>query len=259
MTANGMISLADLRFSYDGADQLVLQNVSLEIPAGAVTALLGPNGSGKTTLLRVLLGMLSPQAGTVFIDGKRRESYSRTALSRLMGLVPQEERVPFPLSVLDYVLLGRAPHLGLLERPGQVDYQAAREALEMVEVTALIDRPVPSLSGGERQLATVARALAQQPRVFLMDEPAAHLDLGHKRRILDVIRALAEGGVTIVMTTHDPNAAAAVADYVVLMREGRTVAVGPVAAVLNSENLSATYGLPVEVTQVRGRPVVLAL
>jgi iron complex transport system ATP-binding protein len=259
MTVQGIISLAGLRFSYNGSAQPVLRDISLEIPEGAVTAVLGPNGSGKTTLLLILLGMLAPQAGTVLIDGKHRASYSRSAMSQLIGLVPQQERVPFPFSVLDYVLLGRAPHLGLLEQPGRADRQAAREALDTVGLTALMDRPVPSLSGGERQLATVARALAQKPRIFLMDEPASHLDLSNKRRVLGAICALANGGVTIVLTTHDPNAAAVVADTVVLVREGQIIATGPAETVLNSENLSATYGLPVEVVRVRGRPVVLAL
>ena len=259
MRSNAALSVVGVRFSYDGAGQPVLRDLSLEIPEAAVTAVLGPNGSGKTTLLSVLLGMLSPQEGTVLISGRHRRDYSRRAMSRLMGLVPQEESYPFGFSVLEYVLLGRAPYLGLLERPGGADVQVARDALETAGLAALGDRLVPSLSGGERQLTTVARALAQEPSILLLDEPTAHLDLGNKRRVLHVVRALADRGVTVVMTTHDPNAAAAVADHVVLMRQGQAVAVGPVETALNAESLSVTYGLPVEVVRVRGRPVVLAL
>ena len=254
-----MLSLSGVRFSYDGVDNPVLRDLSLEIPEAAATAILGPNGSGKTTLLSLLLGMLSPQAGTILVDGKRQGDCSRRAMSRLMGLVPQEERYPFGFSVLEYVLLGRAPYLGLLERPGAGDIRTARQALEAAGLAALSERLIPSLSGGERQLATVARALAQEPRVLLLDEPTAHLDLSNRRRVLGVVRALVDEGVTAVMTTHDPNAAAAVADHVVLLREGQLVAAGPAAEVLNAADLSRTYGVPVDVVQVCGRPVVLAL
>ncbi len=257
MSQPEVISLQGLRFSYTSSGPPVLKDLSLEIPAGAVTAILGPNGSGKTTLLLILLGMLSPQKGEVLIDGMDQKKLPRNVRSRLMGLVPEEEHVPFDFSIMEYVLLGRAPHLGILELPKETDYQAAMEALNRAGLSALADRSVPSLSGGERQLAKVARALAQSPRVLLFDEPTAHLDLNNKGRVLDMIRSMADDGVAVVLTTHDPNAATVVADHVVLLRSGQTVATGPVDAVLTSENLTQTYGLPVEVTSVRGRPVVL--
>jgi iron complex transport system ATP-binding protein len=131
--------------------------------------------------------------------------------------------------------------------------------LETAGLVALSDRLIPSLSGGERQLATAARALAQEPGILLLDEPTAHLDLSNRRCVLGVLRALADEGVTIVLSTHDPNAAAAAADYVVLMRQRQPVAAGPVETVFNARNLSETYGLPVEVVRVQGRPVVLVL
>lgn len=257
MSQPKVISLEGLRFSYTTSGPPVLKDLSLEIPAGAVTAILGPNGSGKTTLLFILLGMLSPQKGEVLIDGVDQKGLPRNVRSRLMGLVPEEEHVPFDFSILEYVLLGRAPHLGLLELPKEMDYQVAMEALDRAGLSALADRSIPSLSGGERQLAKVARALAQRPRVLLFDEPTAHLDLNNKGRVLDMIRSMADDGVAVVLTTHDPNAATVVADHVVLLRAGQTVATGPVDAVLTSENLTQTYGLPVEVTSVGGRPVVL--
>jgi len=259
MSPQGIISIQGLRFSYNGLEQPILHDLRLEIPAAAVTAILGPNGSGKTTLLSLLLGMLSPQEGTILIKGRRRERCAHRDMSQLMGLVPQNEYFPLGFSVFDYVLLGRAPYLGVLDRPGEEDRAAAWEALAKTGLLDLSDRQVPSLSGGERQLATVARALAQDPSILLLDEPTSHLDLSNKRRILGLTRDLAGEGVTVILTTHDPNAAAAVADQVVLMRRGGTVAAGPAATTLNAENLSATYGLPVEVTHVRGRPVILAL
>jgi iron complex transport system ATP-binding protein len=251
------IDLTGLSFSYNGSGGTVLHDLSLQIPAGTITAILGPNGSGKTTLLRLLLGVLRPQSGVIHLAGRPQQSYSRRELSRLVGLVPQDEHIPFDFSILEYVLLGRAPYLGPLEMPGSSDHSAARTALEVAGLAHLQDRPLPNLSGGERQLATVARALAQQPRLLLMDEPTAHLDLGNKGRLLQIMRRLAAEGVTLVMTTHDPNAAASVASYVVLMREGQILDAGPSDLVLTSAKLSATYGIPVEVFQGQGRRVIL--
>jgi iron complex transport system ATP-binding protein len=257
MTEDISISVRGLRFSYDGPGRPVLAGLSLDIPEAAVTAILGPNGSGKTTLLRVLLGMLTPQGGRILVRGRLQGEYSRRAMSRTMGLVPQREHFPLGFSVLEYVLLGRAPHLGLLDRPGGGDAQAAMDAVTMVGMADLAGRLVPTLSGGERQLATVARALAQGPEIMLMDEPTSHLDLGNKQRILEVVRALSDERVTVALTTHNPSDAAAVADHIVLISAGQVVASGRADDVLTSENLSKTYGLPVEVTRVHGRLVVL--
>ena len=257
MTADAVISINELTFSYDGPGYPVLSGLTLDIPGEAVTAILGPNGSGKTTLLLLLLGMLTPQEGTILIKGQRRQNYTRSEMSRTVGLVPQREHFPLGFSVLEYVLLGRAPHLGLLDRPGVDDTQAAMDAVARVGMADLAGRPVPTLSGGERQLATVARALAQAPEIMLMDEPTSHLDLGNKQRILEVIRTLSDQRVTVALTTHNPSDAAAVADHIVLISAGHVVASGRSDDVLTSENLSKTYGLPVEVTRVQGRLVVL--
>lgn len=252
-----IVSASGLSFHYGGSRQMVLRDLALQIPAGEITAVLGPNGSGKTTLLRLLLGLLRPQQGQVLIAGCPQESYSRRHLSRLIGLVPQEEHIPFDFTILEYVLMGRAPYLGPLEMPGEEDCRAARAALDTAGLAHLQDRFLPTLSGGERQLATVARALAQKPRILLLDEPAAHLDLGNKSRLLDIMRALAAEGVTQVLTTHDPNLAASVAGFAVLMRHGQILDAGPPEVVLTSEKLSATYGVPVQVFQVDGRRVIL--
>ncbi len=257
MSGDSILSLAGVWFSYDGPGRAVLRDLSLEVPEGAVTAILGPNGSGKTTLLRLLLGVLRPQAGDVRLAGRPQDGYSRRERSRLVGLVPQDEHIPFDFSVLEYVLLGRAPYLGPLQMPGEADRQVALEALRLAGLAGLEHRLLPNLSGGERQLATVARALAQQPRVLLMDEPTAHLDLSNQGRLLEIMRGLVAGGVTLVLTTHDPNLAASVADVAVLMRGGRVLAAGPAAATLTADKLSATYGVPVQVFQVDGRRIIL--
>jgi iron complex transport system ATP-binding protein len=246
-----------LSFRYNGDSRSVLEDLSLEIPAGTVTAILGPNGSGKTTLLRLLLGVLRPSKGAIYLAGRTQASYSRREQSRLVGLVPQDEHIPFDFSILEYVLLGRAPYLGPLAMPGRADYRVAMRALQTAGLEDMGDRPLPTLSGGERQLAVVARTLAQQPRILLMDEPTAHLDLSNKGRLLEIMRHLVEQGTTLVLTTHDPNLASSIAGHAVLMRQGQILDAGPAGAVLTAENLSATYGAPVQVYDLDGRRIIL--
>lgn len=256
-SAISAISLKELSFGYTPTAPSVLRDVSLQIPSRSVTALLGPNGSGKTTLLHLLLGLLMPNAGHILLGGKPHDHYSRRELSRLMGLVPQNEHVTFDLSLLEYVLLGRAPYLSLLELPKEQDREIAFQALVTAGLDALWDRAVPTLSGGERQLATLARVLAQEPHILLLDEPTSHLDIKNRRRILQVLSELIDGGKTVILTTHDPNEAAAVADHVILLRDGKALAAGPTTQVLTSANLSATYEVDVEVTRVNGRLFVI--
>jgi len=252
MNARPILSLVDLRFGYAKQFQ-VLRGISLDIPSGSITAILGPNGVGKTTLLRIMLGLLKPHAGEILLDGKPQADYSRWEMSRLIALVPQSEYIPFDFSVLEFVLLGRAPYLGPLDMPRAEDRAIARDALRALGLEHLGGRAIPSLSGGERQLAMVARALVQQPRVLLLDEPTAHLDLSNRDRVLNVVRAQARAGITIIFTTHDPNLVTAAADYVVLMRQGELLAAGALETTLAAENLSATYGIPVRVMRVDGQ------
>lgn len=247
MNPSPALSLSGIEFGYPPAGQPVLCDLSMDIPAGSVTAILGPNGGGKTTLLHVLLGLLQPRAGTLRIAGQPPASYSRRELSRIVGLVPQNEHIPFDFSVLDYVLLGRAPYLGTLDQPGDEDLRCACAALDLAGVAGLRDRPVTALSGGERQLVMIARALAQDPRILLLDEPTSHLDLANRRAVHNVLRQLADGGVTIVFSSHDPNLVAQMADHVVLLQHGAVLAAGTVEKVLTADLLSATYGIPVQV------------
>ncbi len=250
-----IISLKDVSFGY-GAEK-ALSDLSLEIPAGQITAILGPNGSGKTTLLHLMLGLLIPQTGQVWLDGQPQAHYTRRAMCQFIGLVPQLEYLPFNFSVLEYVLLGRTPHLGMLELPGERDYQTALSMLDMLGLTHLQARLVTELSGGERQMVILARSLSQQTRILLLDEPTSHLDLSNKGRILQVLHDLAEQGITVVFTTHDPEAVALIAHQLILMRGGQVQASGTVAQTLTTENLTATYGVPVQVISVAGRAVVL--
>ena len=257
MNAAPILSLSGIGFAYAPDSPPALRDVSLDVPAGARVAILGPNGGGKTTLLHVLLGLLPPAAGTLLVDGKPPSAYSRRGLSRLIGLVPQNEHIPFDFTLLDYVLLGRAPYLGPLELPGAADLDVAREALDAVGLRSQRHRPVTALSGGERQLGMIARALAQAPRILLLDEPTSHLDLANRQAVQRVLDKLARQGVTVVFSTHDPHLAAGMADRAVLLRAGRLLADGPLADVFTPERLSAAYGIAVQVVSCGHRRLVV--
>ena len=252
-----LLSFDRITFGYQPNGQTVLRALSLDIQPGTVTAILGPNGAGKTTLLHLALGWLAPQSGQIQLDGRSLDSFSRRDLGQWMALVPQSERIPFDYSILEYVLLGRAPYLAPLDMPGAEDYAIGEQIIEQVGLGQLNGRAITTLSGGERQLALVARALAQQPRLLLLDEPTSHLDLANKVRLLKLMQELAARGVTLLLTTHEPEVAAAVATHLVLMRDGQVYHAGLLPQVFTAEHLSATYGVPVKVTQVDGQRIAL--
>ncbi len=255
--STSFLAFQDIRFSYPSSSQSVFHQLSLDIGAGSVTAILGPNGAGKTTLLHLALGWLRPQEGHVTFKDRPLEIYSRGELGRLIGLVPQSEHIAFEYSLLEFVLLGRAPYLKPLAMPGEEDACIARDALARVGLAGWERRSVARLSGGERQLVLIARALAQQPRLLLLDEPTTHLDLSNKTRLVRLLSGLVAEGVTILFTTHEPDVAAGLASHLVLMRAGDVLHTGPLAQDFNSELLSTTYGVPVEVVEVNGRRLVL--
>lgn len=257
MNGKNMISIKDLSFAYSESGPDVLRGITLDIGAGTLCALLGPNGSGKTTLLNLILGWLRPRTGGIEIEGRKGGDLSRRDMSRLVGFVPPEEPVGFELSVLEYVLLGRAPYLGFLETPGAEDREAAKAALETVGIPAFGDRALPTLSAGEKQLSAIARVLAQDPSIFLLDEPMSHLDLANTQRICWTIESLRDKGKAVIFTTHDPNIASASADIVVMLLGGKVVAVGPVRETLTAANIKSTYGVDVEILENNGRPVIL--
>lgn len=252
-----MVSVERVHFSYSRGGPEVLRDVNWNFSGSSVTALLGPNGSGKTTLLNLILGWLKPKSGRIRVSGREHALTPRREWSRRIGLVPQNEMPAFDLELLEYVLLGRAPHLDFLARPQEQDRTAALDALDETGLRGLWNRPVNALSGGELQLAILARALAQASDVLLLDEPLSHLDLANQRRILHVLRSLREAGRTVILTTHDPNIAALLADEAVLLRRGEILAGGRASAVLTSDFLSKAYGIEVEVRTIAGRPVIL--
>jgi iron complex transport system ATP-binding protein len=223
-------------------DRLVGSGLDLRLSTGEVLALLGPNGGGKTTLLKTLIGLLQPRSGEVRLGDRRLGSYTSRDRARLIAYVPQSHAATFAFTVEAVVLMGRTAHGGLFSRPTTRDREIAARMLQRFGITHLADRPYTMISGGERQLALLARALAQEPQFIVLDEPTASLDFGNQGRVMQEIRALSASGHGVLFTTHDPNHAMRAADRAFLLRGGARIAEGDVRSVLNRAQLEALYG-----------------
>jgi iron complex transport system ATP-binding protein len=235
----------------------IVDGVSFAVEAGAWVSLLGPNGAGKTTLLRVLAG-LRRFSGSVRLAGHELAELGHREAARRIALVPQAPVVPPAMSVGDYVLLGRTPHMGVLAREGASDRAAAGEALVRLELAELADRPLWSLSGGELQRAVIARALAQSAPVLLLDEPTTALDVGHQQQVLELVDELRRAdGLTVVAAMHDLTLAAQYGDRIVLVDRGRVLAEGGARDVLTEERIASLYGATVRVVHGDGAPAVV--
>jgi iron complex transport system ATP-binding protein len=235
----------------------VIDGVDLRVEPGEWLALIGPNGGGKTTLLRAIARLVR-FGGSIALDGRPTAEMRRAELSRLLAVVPQEPSTPPWLTVGEYVLLGRTPHLGALAKEGRRDHEAAARALERLDLLAYTDRLLGTLSGGEKQRAVVARALAQDARIVLLDEPTAALDIGHQQQALDLLDLLrGESELTLVCAMHDLTLAAQYADRMVLLDGGRVVADGAPAEVLTETLIAAHYGASIDVVPVDGRIAVV--
>jgi len=263
---DSILSFRKVSFGYFPS-QPILKDVDFDLRPGRIAAILGPNGAGKTTLLSLTLGWFSAWAGEITLTGIPLRALPPRERGRLMALVPQSEHTPFDYTVLEYVLMGRTPHLPPLEMPSAKDADIALNALQQVGLETLAHRPVPQLSGGERQLMLLARALAQlspashfplpTSHLLLLDEPTAHLDLRNKARLIQIMRQLRDSGVTLLMTNHEPDVVLAVADDVLLMEAGLPPQFGMLEEVFTAEALSRIYGLPIRLVAVDGHKQVL--
>ncbi len=238
-----IVDVRGASFAYGGA--LALDDVSFSARAGEFVGLLGPNGAGKSTLVRIVAGLAAPRAGEVRLAGLDPFRAPRRQVARACALVPQEPRVLWPFTVREAVMMGRAPHQGLLAVADRFDRGAVQGALEACDLVALADRRLDALSGGERRRVFFARALAQEPRVLLLDEPTAFLDLGHQVAAMRMAQVAARGGLCVVAVLHDLNLAAAACDRVVVLSRGRVVAEGSPAAVLTEERVREVWDVPV--------------
>lgn len=290
-----ILSFSNVTFGYHSSHP-VLKDVNFNLYPGRIIAILGPNGSGKTTLLSLVLGWLTAWRGEITLGDIPLKTLSSRDRGRLMALVPQSEHTPFDYTVLEYVLMGRAPHLPPLAMPTAMDTEIASGALAQVGIDALVNRPVPQLSGGERQLMLLARALTQihpapvkeadhvntgnfpssslndattgirgeqgdfsllNSRLLLLDEPTAHLDLRNKARLIEILRGLRTSGVSLLMTNHEPDVVLAVADDVLLMESGIPPQFGALEDVFTAEALSRIYNHPIRLIQVDGHKHLL--
>jgi iron complex transport system ATP-binding protein len=235
----------------------VVDGIDLHVDEGEWVAVIGPNGAGKTTLLRAIAGLV-PFTGSIVLDGRPAGELGRGEISRLLAVVPQEPSTPPWMTVGEYVLMGRTPHLGPFAKEGAADLTAAGLALGRLDLGEYEPRRLGTLSGGEKQRVVVARALAQEARIVLLDEPTAALDIGHQQQALELLdRLRAESGLTLVAAMHDLTLAAQYADRMVLLDAGRIVADGPPADVLTEESLAEHYAASAEVVAVGGRVAVV--
>jgi iron complex transport system ATP-binding protein len=244
---------ADVAFTYRGARQPALDDLTLRVPVGAFYAILGPNGSGKSTLLKLLLGVLRPRTGIVYFRDRDVGAWHRRDLARRVGVVAQNEDIAFPITVHEMVSMGRYPHLGPWRRPGRDDHAAIERAMERCEVTEFSARPVSTLSGGERQRARLARALAQEPDTLVLDEPTASLDVSHEMSFFELLADLrTRESATVLVVTHNINLAARYADHLLLLDRGAVAAEGTPAEVLTRDNVERVYKWPVAVVEHAG-------
>lgn len=223
--------------------RVVSESVDLSIGAGEVLCLLGPNGCGKTTLFRTVLGLLPPLAGRVLVQGQAVQHWPRAEFARRVGYVPQAQAGVFAFEALDMVLMGRAARLPLLARPSAADKAMALACMERLQIAHLAARRYTELSGGERQLVLIARALAQEPALLVMDEPTASLDFGNQIRVLEQIAVLRAQGMAVLLSTHQPEHGLRVADRMALLGRGKLLAVGEPAAVATPRALAELYGV----------------
>lgn len=251
----------DLFVRYGRARRMALAGVTMAVPDGALYAVLGPNGSGKSTLMRALMGMVRPVAGTTLIGGRETQDWTRMELARAVGAVPQAEHPAFPISVRDFVAMGRYPHLGPLRRESDADRDAVGEALARCDVVDLVARDVTTLSGGELQRVRIARALAQEPSALVLDEPTASLDVRHEMSIFQLLRESTDRGMTVLLITHHINLAARFADRLLLLHEGRVAAEGEINEVFQEGILKRVYRWPLAVREdpLTGAPRVTPL
>lgn len=237
-----LITLENLAISY--GKRAIIKNLNTTIKDQEIIALLGANGCGKTTLLKSILGLVKVKSGKITIDGKPQSQLKREEIAKIIGYVPQAQNSHFAFTVEEVVLMGRTAHLRWSATPKKNDLEIAYSALEKLGIAHLLHSSITTLSGGERQLVLIARAIAQQPCCLIMDEPTASLDYGNQLRVLEQIKQLRASGITIIMTTHQPEHALSIADRLLLLHQGELIADGSPEMTLTTANLAQIYNLP---------------
>jgi iron complex transport system ATP-binding protein len=252
-----MIRVEHLTFQHPHTERPVVSDVSFRVAEGSLAVLLGPNGSGKTTLFKCIAGLWRYGSGTVMFDGRDIMGMNFRERASMLAVVPQDHTPPFPYTVFQAVLMGRAPHVGLYAAPSPADEEAAFQALRTVGIAHLADRSYTRVSGGERQMVLIARALAQDAPIILLDEPTSHLDFRNQHLVLETVqRVAADKGLTVLMTLHDPNLTACFAHQVIMLRGGVITADGEPDRVLSEANLGLLYNFDVGILNSDGRRLI---
>ena len=255
-----VIEARDVKFKYD--DIWILNDVAFQTHEGEFLGIIGPNGSGKTTLIKIIDGLLIPDEGAVFLRGKDIRHVSRNDIAKIIAMVPQDAPMVFPFTVKEVVMMGRAPHLGRLEFEGKTDFEIVHKAMEITDILPFASRSINELSGGERQRVLIARALAQQPQIILLDESTAFLDIKHQIAFFDIIKGLnRDEGMTVVAVTHDMNLASLYCDRIMLLNNGSIHVIGSPGEVITESNIKEVYDTDVLIdpNPVTGSPRVTLL
>lgn len=244
-----MVELRDMSFSYpNGAGEL--KNVNLSLKKGQILTVLGKNGAGKSTMLSLISGALKPKSGEALLKGKNVLEMNAKERAKVMAYVAQSEVCEYEYSALEYITMGRAAHLGIFAKPTKDDYDIAKKYINMLGITHLSSKFITQMSGGERQMSSIARALTAEPELIIFDEPTSALDFGNQYKFLKMTKWLLEKGYTIILTTHNPDFAILLGGVVALVKNGGEVACGSVEEIIKSENLSALYDTPLSVSFV---------
>ena len=239
------LTVETVSFQYDPGSP-ILRDVSLAVRSGEILSIVGPNGAGKSTLLRLLDRILLPLHGRILLGDRPLSRFTRAELARRMAFVPQDSGVTFPFTVFEIVLMGRSPHIRGAAFENQQDRERALEMMRLTDILHLRDQPITTLSGGERQRAWIARALAQEPAILLLDEPNAHLDIAHQLEVVHILRERNRtAGLTVVAVSHDLNLAAAFSDRIAMLQQGALSALGTPTEVLTEERIRSVFGTTV--------------
>ena len=254
-----ILEVKNLSFGYE-KDRTLFEHVNFSVDKGEIFCILGSNGIGKSTLLNCIANLLTPKTGNVLLKGKTLQELSLKEIAQMVGYVPQIHDAAYAYEVRDYVVMGRAPYMGTFEQPGEADYQLVDEALKELGITQLAERPYTELSGGERQLVSIARAIVQQPEIIILDEPTNHLDYGNQARMLRLIKRLANKGYGIILTSHMPDHVMQLNGNVGILGEDGRLCVGTTAEIMTKKNLEDLYHVEIHMVYVEalGREVCVS-